>query len=190
MTITIQKVHLVVLGIIAGVAIGSFFLGRATVNGSSSVATSIPGAPSAGTTAPTVTAHPSTTATPLPSTTTMVLSTTSLQTAVPPLPVFTAGNYSGRDPTAIDNSPGCCSVIDHLTWSSWTAAQAEGHGTYEYDTCVNGCVRGPFDPYPATVTLSAPEGGQYTALTEVVAAGPEAGFTSWTYPSHWPFGAS
>lgn len=107
-----------------------------------------------------------------------------------PLPNFTAGSYNGRGPKQIDFSGGCCSVVDMLAWSSWTSASAQGSGSYEYDTCTNGCIQGPFVPYPATITLSNPEGNEFTVLTRDISGGPDAGVTTWTYPSMWPFSAS
>jgi hypothetical protein len=106
------------------------------------------------------------------------------------LPVFAAGSYRGRRPSSIDFSSGCCSVVKHLTWSSWTDARARATGTFEYDTCVNGCAKGPFDPYRATVELSDPADGQFTVLTRSISTGPTRGLTTWTFPLRWPVGAT
>jgi hypothetical protein len=125
------------------------------------------------------------------STTTVSPTTTvpSTTTTTAPLPVFIAGSWTGRQPTTIDLAPACCSVIDNITWSSWTSAQAVGTGTWEYDTCASGCVDGPFDPYSASLTLSGPLGETFTVLEEST-TGPQGGVTNWSYPQDWPSGAS
>ncbi len=129
---------------------------------------------------------PATTSTTAPAPTT----TSAPPATVAPLPLFTAGSYSGREPSTIDLSGGCCAVVQHISWTSWTTAQAVGTGTYEYDTCAQGCVQGPFDPYPARITLSAPLAEQFTVLTLSITGGPDAGVTTWQYPSQWPFDSS
>ena len=187
-TFTVRRRHLLVGACIILVGVGGFLAGTAL--SSSSPPTHKSAAPSHTTTSST---RPSTSSTPV-STTTSPPSTTSTlaptTTAPPPTPVLTAGSFSGRDPGSIGFSPACCNVVDHLTWSTWTSAQAEGSGTFEYDTCQNGCVNGPFDPYLVTITLSGPSGGEFTVLTEDVTSGPEAGVTGWTYPQQWPASAS
>jgi hypothetical protein len=184
MTITIRRVHVVAATIMVLIGVGAFLLGRTTAPSSSP---RIAASHTTSTPASTTVSAPATSLTTVPASTTIMQTTTT--TTTPP-PIFSAGNYSGREPATIDNSPGCCSVIDHITWSVWSAAQAQGRGTFEYDTCADGCVRGPFDPYPATVTLSGPEGGQFTVLIEDIEGSPQAGVSTWTYPSSWPFGGS
>lgn len=105
-------------------------------------------------------------------------------------PVFAAGSYRGRYPSTIDFSSGCCSLVSLLTWSSWTDVQARASGTFEYDTCINGCGKGPFHSYPAAIELSDPADGQFTVLTRAISAGPTRGVTTWTFPLRWPVGAT
>jgi len=43
-----------------------------------------------------------------------------------------------------------------MTWSTWSAAEAVGTGTYELDGCDPNCAAGPLYHVPAVVTLSNP----------------------------------
>jgi hypothetical protein len=45
------------------------------------------------------------------------------------------------------------SVLDHLTWMSWTAQQAVAAGDHELNNCTPNCAEGKFINYPAIVTL-------------------------------------
>jgi hypothetical protein len=45
------------------------------------------------------------------------------------------------------------SVLDHLTWISWTAQQAVAAGDHELNNCTPNCAEGKFIHYPAIVTL-------------------------------------
>jgi hypothetical protein len=100
-----------------------------------------------------------------PPTTTAVPATTT--TAA--LPIITLGGFSGRYPTEIAFSADGGNVVTGITWSSWTANGAVGNGTWTYENCVPDCVHGSQTPYPATITLSNPVGGQFTTLTEYTA---------------------
>lgn len=183
---TLRRVMMTLLAVIVlvGIVLGAFLAGRSTAP---TTTTSAPQAhakyPNSATIAPTTIAT-STTSLPMTSTTTAPPAT-----SAPTSPLFTAGTYSGTEPSTIDFSPGCCSVITGISWSSWTSAQAQGTGTFQYDTCANGCVNGPFDPYPAVITLSGPIGGQFTVLTRSISGGPTGGVTTWKYPTQWPAGA-
>lgn len=200
-TVRISHRALIAAGVVVAaviLALAAFGIGRltathrpshpqATATHKPSTQRTTPAGPTTTSTAP----APTTTA-PSATTTTAPAPTTTTAPPVPaaPLPLFTAGNYSGREPSTIDFSGGCCAVVQDITWTSWTAAQAAGTGTYEYDTCADGCVKGPFDPYPARITLSAPLGGEFTILDRSITGGPDAGLTSWQYPSQWPFSSS
>lgn len=172
---------------VTGVGIGAFLLGRST-SPNRSANLSHPQSPvverhhqSATTTVATAA-----TTTSAPTTTSPPASTT---TAPPePLPTFVAGQWTGEEPVQIDFGSGCCNVVDHLTWS-WAGTTAVGQGTWEYDACTEGCVMGPFTPYPATITLSDPVGGVFTKLTDTT-SGPYGTVSNWYYPQNWPFGAS
>ena len=76
------------------------------------------------------------------------------------------GNWTGRDPSTIGFSGDAGNVVSDLSWPTWTASGAVGHGTWESETCVPDCATGSTVPYPATITLSAPVNGQFTALVE------------------------
>ncbi len=173
-----------IVGIVAVAAVAATALVTHSTTSSVTTTSTTRSTGSSSTTHAATTAGPSTTIQPAPTTT-----QSSPTTTVAPLPILTAGGWTGRQPTTIDFSGGCCNVVDHITWSSWNSAQAVGQGTWEYDTCASGCVNGPFDPYPATITLSGPLGGTVTALTDAT-TGPEGSVTNWVYPQPWPFSAS
>jgi len=44
----------------------------------------------------------------------------------------------------------------HMKWSTWSATQAIGTGTYKLNDCNPGCAVGTIYPIPAVVTLSRP----------------------------------
>ena len=46
--------------------------------------------------------------------------------------------------------------LTELTWSSWTAASANGNGTLMQNDCTPDCAGGTFHSYPTTVTLDDP----------------------------------
>jgi hypothetical protein len=54
------------------------------------------------------------------------------------------------------------SVLEHLTWKSWTAQQAVATGVHELNNCTPNCAEGKFIGYPVVVTLwrSEPASGQ------------------------------
>ena len=88
-----------------------------------------------------------------------------------PLPVLSVGDsndyYSGIKPAMIDYSADGGNVVTSITWSSWTADSAVGNGTSNLQGCVPNCAEGTETPVPATITLSDPVNGQFTASTEV-----------------------
>jgi hypothetical protein len=43
--------------------------------------------------------------------------------------------------------------IKHVSYSSWTAQEAFGHGTYFYNTCSPSCADGTFKHHPVTLSL-------------------------------------
>jgi hypothetical protein len=145
-------------------------------------------------TTPPVTTPPVTTppvATPL--TTTTVATTATTATIAPPLPLLyiSAGNgstgYSGRYPTTIYFSADSGNIVRQLSWSSWGPYTAVGSGTWDSLSCVPSCASSPAVPYRATITLSQPKSGEFTALQEVTSR-----FTSVDYlgRSGWPLFAS
>jgi energy-coupling factor transporter ATP-binding protein EcfA2 len=104
----------------------------------------------------------------------------------PPLPVLTAGDWTGTDPSTVDFSGDGGNVVTGITWSSWTATGARGRGTSYLDNCVPNCAEGYTVAVPAEIYLSVPVNGQFTVMRER-----RAGATSaWTYPVPWPLGAS
>jgi hypothetical protein len=76
------------------------------------------------------------------------------------------GTWTGRQPTTIGFSGDAGNVVSDIAWASWTDTGAVGHGTWDSESCVPSCATGSTIPYAATITLSDPVGGQFTALIE------------------------
>lgn len=103
-----------------------------------------------------------------------------------PEPVVNIGSYTGRAPSKIDFSADGGNIVTGIHWGSWTARGAIGHGTSAIESCVPNCAQGPVTYVPATITLSAPLGGEFTVLTET-----RKGQTiTLRYPVSWPLAAS
>ena len=47
-------------------------------------------------------------------------------------------------------------ILYKMTWSTWSAAEAVGTGTYKLDACDPSCAAGRVYPVPTAVTLSQP----------------------------------
>jgi hypothetical protein len=47
-------------------------------------------------------------------------------------------------------------ILYQITWTTWSATQAVGTGTYKLDTCSTSCAAGPVFPVATVVTLSQP----------------------------------
>jgi hypothetical protein len=86
--------------------------------------------------------------------------------AHPPSPTVTIGHWTGRRPVVIAFSGDGGNIATHLTWSSWNANGALGHGTRDILGCVPDCASGSATPYPVTITLSEPNLGQFTHMVE------------------------
>jgi hypothetical protein len=106
-------------------------------------------------------------------------STSSSGSSLSTLPRVYSFGCAGEAPPTIDPAsiPVACAdgsaVLTHLTWGSWTGANASGRGILELNDCTPTCAEGTFSPYAATVTLSDPMAsrtqGQVFALMEVSA---------------------
>jgi hypothetical protein len=107
-------------------------------------------------------------------------------TAVP-LPVLSAGSYSGVRPRTIFFSGDGTNVVVHIVWSAWSASGAVGHGTSDVESCVPSCAQGSATPVSTTVTLSAPRSGQFTSITELRNGSRYGGSR---HSSEWPQNAS
>jgi hypothetical protein len=64
------------------------------------------------------------------------------------------------------------SLIDKITWTSWTRELAAGTGTLVQNNCVPNCAEGHFYRYPVLVILWANQpygsGQRYTEITEML----------------------
>jgi hypothetical protein len=47
-------------------------------------------------------------------------------------------------------------ILYEITWTTWSATEAVGTGTYKLDACNPSCAAGPVDPVATVVTLSQP----------------------------------
>jgi hypothetical protein len=47
-------------------------------------------------------------------------------------------------------------ILYKITWTTWSATQAVGTGTYKLDACNPSCAAGPVDPVATVVTFSQP----------------------------------
>ena len=74
------------------------------------------------------------------------------------------------------------SILEGITWSSWTATGAFGNATYRFNTCTPDCAAGTFVSAPATVQVSAPvmtfAGVEFTNATWTFADPTAAGATT------------
>lgn len=96
--------------------------------------------------------------------------------------------FNGRRPRWIHYSADETDVVQDITWSSWTATSATGSGTWNYDSCSPNCYSAPRVPYPATITLTDPQGGMFTTMTETT-SGPHGSTTVFKYPRFWAMSA-
>jgi hypothetical protein len=113
--------------------------------------------------------------------------TTTTTSASGSLPTLDAGSYSGIRPSTLDFSGDAGNIVTGITWSSWSAAGAVGQGTSNIQGCVPNCAQGSETPVATSVTLSAPQSGHFTQVTEVR----HGLHLNAAYPSSgWPEGAS
>jgi hypothetical protein len=122
--------------------------------------------------------------------------------------IFTAGTYSGTEPTMIDFSADGGNVAGDLTWGPWPSgpngnvpidATVTGTGTVYIQGCVPNCADGSETPEPVTIVLSDPIPGDpvlWGQMTETIQGqnmatmGGEGSNGVYTYPSAWALGAS
>jgi hypothetical protein len=110
---------------------------------------------------------------------------TATATAPATLPVITAGDYTGTEPTQITFNANSGNVVTGIDWTTWSASGATGAGQSAVDACLPACVQAPL-PVATTIVLSDPVHGQFTELAET-----RAGNTvTYHYPANWPVSAS
>ncbi len=93
--------------------------------------------------------------------------------------------YDSRRPTTIDTSSDSTNIVDRLTWSSWSASGAVGHGQLAANNCQPNCAAGTTTEVPVTITLGGVADGHFTVMTET---GKNLSNT-YRYPSNWALGA-
>lgn len=82
-----------------------------------------------------------------------------------PVLVVSADGYSGIKPGEIDFSGDGGYIVTGIVWSRWGPHEADGTGTSNIQGCVPDCATGSETPYPDTVVLSDPQGGQFTQVS-------------------------
>jgi hypothetical protein len=82
------------------------------------------------------------------------------------MPLLVAGSYSGTEPQMIGFSADGSNIVTNITWQYWNATSAYGVGTSDILSCVPSCVSGSSTPVTATITLTNPIHGQFTAISE------------------------
>ncbi|MGO9957002.1 MAG: serine protease [Solirubrobacteraceae bacterium] len=97
--------------------------------------------------------------------------------------ILTMGNWTVVEPTTVAFSADAGNVVAGISWSSWTTTSAVGNGTSVIQNCVPNCATGSNTPVPATLTLSNPQDGRFTQITETR----NGASTTWTYPGSWPW---
>ncbi|HEY2281396.1 MAG TPA: hypothetical protein VGI00_23810 [Streptosporangiaceae bacterium] len=108
-----------------------------------------------------------------------------------PEPVlFTAGNYTGMEPSMIAFSADGGNVVTDLSWTSWNAGTAIGHGAVHHHDCKPNCAQGTVTSGTATITLSDPGPGTPTVWRSMVEQEDNGVTLTWSYPGTWPINAS
>jgi hypothetical protein len=82
------------------------------------------------------------------------------------MPLFVVGSYSGTEPQVIGFSGDGSNIVTNITWQYWDASSAYGVGTSDILGCVPSCASGSSTPVTATITLTNPIHGQFTAISE------------------------
>ena len=96
------------------------------------------------------------------STTTTTAARSTTTTTAAPLPRVYSVACPGEYPATLTPSeiPLSCAdeneYVSGITWSSWTATSAQGHGTLYVNDCTPDCAGGTFQTSPTSVTLSDP----------------------------------
>jgi hypothetical protein len=121
--------------------------------------------------------------------TTTAPATAPTQSGLPTGPIIKLADWSGVEPKTIGFSGDAGNIVSDITWSSWNADSAVGQGTWGYDNCEPSCAAGQVTPYPTTISLSKPSGGQFTLLTENQ-SGPHGQVSTYPLPSKFINGPS
>jgi len=77
------------------------------------------------------------------------------------------------EPSQIGTSADGTGDMTGITWSSWTASNAEGSGSIALDNGVPNMAQGTVVNVPVSIALSAPVNGSFTAMTVTDHAGNE-----------------
>ncbi len=93
-----------------------------------------------------------------------------------------AYQYRGIEPAQIYFSGDNSVSVREITWLSWRASGATGHGRWYLETCNPNCAQGPVIKYPATLTLSDVQHGLFTVLAVTL----KGKTTVYRYPRPWP----
>jgi hypothetical protein len=165
--------------IIAAVIIAAGGIGAALIlhRTSPPAPAAAPGAAPADSTLPS--AEPATTPTPAAPATAVTVCTS---------PVVTCAGEMRTEPAIVAVSADGSGYVNHLTWSSWGNATAQGTGTLEVDNCEPNCAQGTDTGYPATITISdlTPYGNGEQAYADMAISAPAAPYGSYSYKNLLP----
>jgi hypothetical protein len=82
------------------------------------------------------------------------------------MPLLVVGSYSGTEPQMIGFSADGSNIVTNIIWQYWDATGAYGVGTSDILGCVPSCASGSSTRVTATITLTNPIHGQFTAISE------------------------
>ncbi len=77
------------------------------------------------------------------------------------------------EPSTIGTAADGNGEITGITWSSWTASNAEGSGSIDLNNCAPNCAQGTRINVPVAIGLTNPINGSFTAMAVTDSAGNE-----------------
>ena len=103
-----------------------------------------------------------------------------------PMPVMVTPNGGPvREPSSIDLGGAHGIQIVGIQWTGWGPDSAQGTGSETASNCIPDCANGTQVTKTETLSLSQPENGMFTVMTQKDSDGTQ----TWTYPSIWPVNA-
>jgi hypothetical protein len=107
--------------------------------------------------------------------------------------IFDVGDvnsYDGIEPSMIAFSADGGNVVTNISWTTWNAETAIGHGRVNHNNCIPNCAQGTVTPGTATLTLSDPGGGTPTVWQTMVEQEENGETFTWSYPGNWAINAT
>lgn len=119
-------------------------------------------------------------------TTTTITAPTTVPAATPVM--VTPQGGSVRRPSSMSMGGAHDLQITGITWSNWGSSSAQGTGSETASSCNPNCATGAEVTMVISMTLSQPQNGMFTLMTQQDNAGDPP--STWNYPSLWPVDAS